>query len=229
MKIVPPPSPFDAAMHLPYWERDMELDIEPWVAYGCDFRPVMVNELFSEQLGHIAKMAFCVGSEFLYMESDGCCPVGTLVPENLIRPRARAVVSSNFVMLFAYSRKIEGVLCRLSDRDTCYGIGITICGIRKNSILLDACKVIVVASENPLFDSERFLAQLTGELETESAAASSPGIPYFAEKLGYRRCCIPYETDDIVQMEIRKLIRGFEFDETRRFVGPVLELSLEDF
>ena len=219
---------FDEITRLPYWEQNMELDIEPWVAYGCDFRPVTVNALFSETLGHIAKMAFCAGSEFLYMESQGGSPVGTLVPENLIRPHVYSVYSSSFAMVFAYSQKMERVFYNLANEHGDFGAGITVCGIWKNEILLDECKVIVVASENPFFDTERFLALLTEELDA-SDRTDACNVPYFAEKLGYRRGCIPYETDDVTQMGIAQLLMNFEFEEIRQFVGPVPELSLDNF
>lgn len=221
-------SVFDEVTRLPYWEQEMEIDIESWMTYGVDFRPVSVNALFSEALGQLAEMALCAGSEFLYMESQGGFPVGTLVPENLIRPHACSVYSSSFAMVFAYSQRMERVFYNLANEQDGFGAGITVCGIWKNEILVDECKVIVAASENPLFDVERFLTLLKRELDAGDRPEGL-NVPYFAEKLGYRRACIPYETDDVTHMGISQLLMGFEFEETRRFVGPVPELSLDDF
>lgn len=206
----------------------MELDIEPWMAYGVDFRPVSVNALFSETLGRIAKMALCAGSEFLYMESKGGSPAGTLAPENLIRPRRCPAGSSNFTMVFTYSPRMERLFYNFVKEHGGFGAGITACCIWKNEILVDECKVIVAASEDPFFNTERFLLLLACAMDA-SGRCDDFNVPYFAEKLGYRRGCISYETDDVTQMRILHLLMNFEFEEIRQLVGPVPELSLDDF
>jgi hypothetical protein len=86
--------------------------------------------------------------------------------------------------------------------------------------------VLVVASENPLFDADEFLDSLGNALRL-SRKPESGNVPYFAEKFGYRRYSIPYETDDVTQLQISQLLLGFEFDETRHFVGPLPELSMD--
>lgn len=219
---------FDGITSLPYWERDIALDIEPWVSYACDFKPVTVNALFSEDLGRIAELAICAGSEFLYMESRGRSPAGTLVPENLIRPHGNSVCTSGFTMIFGYSQAMERALYNLSGDFPDFGAGITICNIWKNEILVDECKVLVAVSDDPFFDAENFIALLEDGLCGDKCA-SGANVPYFAEKFGYRRGSIMYETDDVTQMNIMNLLMGFEFDEIRQFVGPIPELSLDHF
>jgi hypothetical protein len=204
----------------------MEFDIETWVPYGCDFKPVTINTMFSDTLGRIAELAMCMESEFLYLEMDGGCPVGTLVPENLIRPRMGDSDSNSFAMVFSYSRSMEGVLYDLVREGSYFGAGVTICGIWRSSILVDECKVLVVASENPLFDADVFLDSLG--LALSLFEKENGNFPYYAEKFGYRRFSIPYETDDVVQLQISQLLCDFEFDETRRFVGPNPELFIDD-
>jgi hypothetical protein len=205
----------------------MEFDIETWVPYGCDFKPVTINSLFSDALGNIADMALRLESEFLYLEMGGGCPVGTLVPENLIRPYTGSKDSASFAMVFSYSQGMEGVLYDLVREGSYFGAGITICGIWRSAILLDECKVLVVASENPLFDADEFLDSLEQALRV-SKKSENGNVPYYAEKFGYRRYSIPYETDDVTQLQISQLLSGFEFDEIRRYVGPQPELDLGD-
>jgi hypothetical protein len=206
----------------------MEFDIETWVPYKCDFKPITINTMFSDALGRIADMAMRMGSEFLYMERDGACPVGTLVQENLIRPRINGALGPGFAMVFSYSEGMEGVLYDLSRGSDVFGAGITLCGIWRSAILLDECKVLVVASASPLFDSEEFLAALGNELSLRKKPGGD-NLPYFAEKFGYRRFSIPYETDDVRDLQIANLLLSFEFDETRLFVGSAPELSMDKF
>ncbi len=221
----------------------MEFDIESWVPYKYDFKPITTNSLFCDALGHIAELAMRMDSEFLYMEAAGSCPVGTLVPENLIRPRTEesedelfcewnapkeAAATRNFAMVFSYSRGMEKILFDLVGAEGGFGVGITLCGIRKSEILMDQCKVLVVASGSPLFDSDDFLRRL-GDAMEGGGASSGGNVPYFAEKLGYRRCAIPYETDDVTDLMITNMLLSFEFEATREIVGPIPEVSIDSF
>lgn len=201
----------------------MEFDIETWVPYRCDFKPITTNSLFSEALGRIAALALRVESEFLYMQTPDGSPAGTLVPENLIHPCTAAGMSVGFAMVFSYSVRMEGVLFSLANEEDDLGAGVAACGIWKDSILVDECKVLVVASENPFFDSDVFLSSLDRLLSGEDVREGG-NVPYFAEKFGYRRFSIPYETDDVTQLQIARLL--LEFEETGSFDGLASELSL---
>ena len=204
----------------------MELNIETWVPYRCDFKPVTTNSLFSEALGRIAALALQAESEFLYMENIGSSSAGALVPESLIRPRLSTDSGAVFAMVFSYSSRMEGVLSELANDSDDFCAGITLCGIWNSLILMDECKVLMVASENPFFDTAAFLSNLDRALSGQEAGDNSH-VPYFAEKFGYRRYSIAYETDDVTQLQISQLIQNFEFDETINMVGPEPELSLD--
>ena len=166
-------------------------------------------------------------SELLYMWNDEDCPVGTLVPENLMRPHCEAHSHTGFAIVFAYSEPMERVLHGLEGSGDLFGAGVTICAIWKSAILLDECKVLVAASVNPMFDPEIFLHSLKSALSQNQKTDKS--IPYFAEKFGFRRFSIPYETDNVIDIQISNVLMTFEFDETRRFIGTPTELSLENY
>jgi hypothetical protein len=206
----------------------MEFDIETWVPYRCDFKPITTNLLFSDTLGRIAELAMRLESELLYMEFGGACPVGSLVPENIIRPHTTND-EGNFAMVFSYSRGMERILYRLAEDGEEFSAGITVCEIWKSAILLEECKVLVVASGSPLFDVDEFLSSLDTALSNEGGTSTSGNnVPYFAEKFGYRRFSIPYETDNVIDLQISYLLMSFEFEETRQFVGPQTEFSLDN-
>jgi hypothetical protein len=219
---------FGGIYHLPYWNQSMEFDIEMWVPYRCDFKPITTNSMFSDSLGRIAEMAMCMESELLYMWNGADCPVGALVPENLIRPHSSGDRERGFAMVFSYSHGMECVLHDIRLENDLFGVGVTICCIRRSSILLEECKVLVVASGNPLFDPDEFL-DLLGRILSNRKKPCSDSIPYFAEKFGYRRFSIPYETDDVNDLLISNVIMSFEFDETRRCVGATPDLSLDNY
>ena len=206
----------------------MELSIETWMPYRCDFKPVTTNSLFSEALGRIASLALRAESEFLYMESIGGASAGSLVPESLIRPRISSGSGAIFAMVFSYSERMEAVLSALTEDNDDFSAGITLCGIWNSSILMDECKVLMVASENPFFDMNGFLKSLDIALSGQDSSGSG-NVPYFAEKFGYRRYSIAYETDNITELQISQLILNFEFDETINMVGAEQELTLDLF
>jgi hypothetical protein len=205
----------------------MEFDIETWVPYRCDFKPITTNSLFSDELGRIAEMAMRMESELLYMWNDEECPVGTLVPENLIHQRPDRDGHHGFAMVFSYSEAMEKVLHGLDGTGDLFGAGVTLCGIWKSSVLLEECKVLLIASTHPMFDSEMFLNSL-GMALSRCRKPSGGNIPYFAEKFGFRRYSIPYETDDVTELQISSMLMEFEFDETKRCLGSPGGLSLED-
>jgi hypothetical protein len=207
---------------LPHWEQDMDLCLETWAPYGCDFKPITAYSLFSEALGDIAEMAMMQESELLYMWSDDAYPVGALAPESLMRPGASPEYHDGFTIVFSYSEAMESVIQGLEGSGELFGAGIAYCGIWKSSLLLDECKVLAVASSNPMFDQEKFLFSLRDALS--SRGKSGRGIPYFAEKFGLRRFSIPYETDDVTELQISSLLTKLEFDETRRVIGGVGDL-----
>ena len=205
----------------------MEFDIETWVPYRCDFKPITTNSLFSDILGDVAALAMMMESELLYMWDDEDCPVGTLVPENLMHPYAGSQEHRGFAIVFAYSEQMERVLHGLEGSGDIFGAGVTNCGIWRSSIFVDECKVLVAASINPMFDPEAFLYSLKTELDRNNSSGRS--IPYFAEKFGFRRFSIPYETDNVTDIQILNVLAAFELDETRRFIGIPTELSLENY
>ena len=53
------------------------------------------------------------------------------------------------------------------------------------------------------------------------------GYAYYAEKFGYRRATIPFETDDMTQLAITQMLFDLEMEETRQVVGPAPEISWE--
>jgi hypothetical protein len=206
----------------------MEFDIEMWVPYRCDFNPITTNSMFSDGLGRIAELAMRMGSELLYMWNGADGPMGALVPENLIHPRLSGGGESGFAMVFSYSPEMECALHDIKSDSDLFGAGITNCCIKRSSIPLEECKVLAVASGNPLFDPDAFLDLLRRTL-SDRKKPHGGNVPYFAERFGYRRFSIPFETDDVMDLQITGAIMSFEFEETRRCVGAVRDLSLENY
>jgi hypothetical protein len=95
-------------------------------------------------------------------------------------------------------------------------------------LLLENIKVIVLVSDSIVFSEEEFLSDFESMFEAGKVAGRS-NISYFAEKFGYRRFCMAYETDDLLQLRISKLLYEMELPETRQMVGPSPEMSFPPF
>ncbi len=211
---------------LPYWDQNVDLEISPWAPYGKDFNPISVNSMHSDQLGAIASLALGMDSELMFLESSVTGQVGALFRENLMMPGRRRGQDGGFSVMFGYSQVMEALLGMFAQAYPGLRAGLAVCGVWDRSMLVDECKVIVLVGET-LFLNEagclNALQQVMLAASTDNGSSS-----FFAEQFGYRRFSIPFETDDVTNLAILKLLFDFEFDATRAVVGPPPEVSLPD-
>jgi hypothetical protein len=113
------------------------------------------------------------------------------------------------------------------DEESDLEAGVSFCCLWDRDILLESFKAIILVSSNPFFDENEFLSRLAALLEKNTS--SEANLPFFAEKFGYRRFFIPYETDNLVNLEISRLLFEMEFEETRKWVGPSPEVAFPPF
>lgn len=213
---------------LPYWDQNIDLDIAPWIPYGKDFSPVTVNSMYSPVLGNVAGLAFEMDSEFLYLRSFLSGNVGTMARQNMIDPARNRGVALGFTMIFTYSEPLEKAILPLLSEFQSMKAGLTLCGIWNDHVLVDECKVIMLVSEETFFDETSFLESLQASFRLISGRNDS-NISFFAEKFGYRRFSISYETDNLTQMQITQALFDFEMEATKEVLGPAPELQLPFF
>lgn len=210
---------------LPYWDQNIELDIVPWIPYGKDFSPVTVNSMYSPLLGNVAGLAFEMKSEFLYLRSFLSGSVGTMARQNMIDPARNRGIDLGFTMIFTYSEPLEKVILPLLKKYQSMKAGLTLCGIWSDNVLVDECKVIMLVSDDTFFDETSFLESLQSSFRQSSGRKDS-NISFFAEKFGYRRFSISYETDNLTQMQITQALFDFELEATKEVLGPAPELPM---
>jgi hypothetical protein len=211
---------------LPYWDQNVDLDVVNWLPYCLDFNPVSVNGMHSETLRSIAALSLEMDSEFLYLRSmrSGC--VGTLFRENLIDPGRDHRLSLGFSMVFGYSRLMEALLPLVSKgQPRSVGGGDPFAGSGTVEILPGRKQGYRPRQRKPRFcEEEKFLEALMEVMS--KAGGEKRQASFYAERFGYRRFSIPYETDDVQQLAISQLLHDFEFEETRTIVGPRPEIPL---
>ncbi len=208
---------------LPYWDSNVDMEIAPWFPLGVDYKPVSVNSHHSGSLSRIAALSMCLNSEFYCLTSIQSGQAGTLLRDSMFIPGKHRRVELGFTMLFGYSSPMENAVSSLLyGQDELEG-GVTFCTLWDREIILGSFKAIILVSGNPFFSEDDFLGRLEGTLEKIVPGGSN--MPFFAEKFGYRRFFIPYETDNPVDLEISRLLYEMEFEETRKWVGPSPEVS----
>jgi hypothetical protein len=86
---------------------------------------------------------------------------------------------------------------------------------------LGGYKAIAIMSNNPFFDDEEFLENFVREMSKGVENNTPSSMTFFAEKFGYRRFFIPYETDNITDLTISGIFNNFEIAETESMLGSV--------
>lgn len=236
---------------LPYWNSDLDLEIASWFPFGVDYQPVSINRLYSPQLRRVAAQCLALDSEFLFMASPQTGCIGSLMRDNFYRADPYGLVSLGFMMILGYSPRMERLVADELDEMKKYGdlaAGVAFCSLWNQGVLRGSLKAIAVVSNGPFFEEEEFLDSferfLSGRVKGQNASSVRPrarrgskkkppqrgnALPFFAERFGYRRFCMPYETDDPLQLRISQLLYEMEFEETRQMVGPSPELPFPPF
>ncbi|HAF50313.1 MAG: hypothetical protein XD68_0873 [Synergistales bacterium 54_24] len=209
---------------LPYWDRALELEVASWVPYGLDYGPVSALSLYGKDLQSIAISALELNSELLCIHSPSSGDGGLLFRDRLVDPAKSRSIVFGFLMIFSFSQEMEKALQRITQDVDDVEVGLLLCSIWDREMLVDECKTIAIVSSNPFFDEESFFEVLEDTL-LEARKGDRGVLTYYAEKFGYRRFSIPYETENVTQMFISQILFDFEFEETRRVVGPSPELS----
>jgi len=206
--------------------------VAPWFPIGVDYKFVSINSLYSARLKNVAALSLVMDSEFLFMSSIHSGYVGNLLRENLFTVSTHVGFNIGFVLLLGYSQRIEALIEKIQhDKENEeLKAGITWCAIRRGGMLLGNLKSIALVSEDVLFDEEAFLSRFETALsENISKGEGGAKIPYYAEKFGYRRFFIPYETDNMTDMNVSRLLIEMEFPETKQITGPSPEINFPFF
>lgn len=206
--------------------------VAPWFPIGVDYKSVSINSLHSVRLKNVAALSLSVDSEFLFMSSVQSGYVGNFLRENSFTANSHIGLNLGFFLLLGYSQRIESVIEKMQKDKEYEAIkaGITWCAIRRRKMLLGNLKSIALVSEDILFDEENFLTNFEAVLsENISKGRGDSKIPYYAEKFGYRRFFIPYETDNLTDMNVSRLLIEMEFPETKQITGPSPEINFPFF
>jgi len=209
---------------LPYWDHNVNFNVVSWYPFGLDYRPFSVNEYHSPCLRSIASLSPELDSEFFCLTSFQSGYVGTLLRDSMIVPRSEVILELGFTMVFGYSRKMETLLSALVGGEDGLRGGVTKCYLWNDSILVQNFKSIILICDDPLFDENGLLDRI--ETSMKACTNASSVLPFYAERFGYTRFFIPFETDNLTDLRISKYLNEMELESTRKITGPSPEEDL---
>lgn len=200
---------------LPLWARNVNFEVPMWTPYGLDYKPVSFLGGTDELIRDIATYAMELESELVYLRGMNYGEVGVVSYDKTIDPGRDMVFPMGFMMLFSYSRTMETFVSSLVKEVEDIKVGICFCDLKDRKMRLGKCKAIALISSDPFFDERTFLERFTRELENEVSTNETSSLSFYAEKFGYRRFFIPYETDDLVELAILDICSKLEVEETK--------------
>ncbi|PIE53820.1 MAG: hypothetical protein CSA35_09450 [Dethiosulfovibrio peptidovorans] len=212
---------------LPYWENDLDFEVSDLFPYDMDWCPVSANQIQGEQMVRLACGALALGSEFLYVCGLGAGIAGTMMWDG--NPEGISGFSLGFSLMFGYSPAMEDVVSTVLEDgneggESALTAGVTECLFRSSSMPRGVRKIIMMTTPLPLKDETAFLDGLISGMISHGACDGS--IPYYAERFGFRRSAVSYETDDVMDLRISTVLHSFEMPETRQVVGPPPDVAM---
>jgi len=203
---------------LPLWVRNVNFEVPMWTPYGLDYMPVSFIGGTDELIRDIAAHAMELESELVYLRGISYGEVGVVSYDKTIDPGRDMAFLLGFMMLFSYSRAMEAFVSNLVKETEDIKVGICFCDLKDRKMCLGKCKAIALISSDPFFDERAFVERFARELENEVTANVTSSLSFYAEKFGYRRFFIPYETDDVVELAIFDICNKLEVEETKHLI-----------
>ncbi len=219
-------------MFLPQWNSDLYIDIASWFPFGKDYKPVSVNSFYDERLKNIAESCLEFYSELFFMVSPltGC--VGTFTRDNAFRFSSSISLNLGFMIILGYSYLMEKIvcaaLCNLDEKDELLA-GIVNCSIQEHGIFTSSAKAIAIVGNEPFFDPDKFLSDFSDLLTKLRTVTTNESLAFFAEKFGYSRFSFNWELENPDLLKMKKVLSEFEFEGTRKIIGPSPEISFPPF
>ncbi|ACZ19792.1 hypothetical protein Taci_1571 [Thermanaerovibrio acidaminovorans DSM 6589] len=210
-------------MSLPFWDRNVDLEIASWIPYSVDYSPLMGNRLHSESLFKVGALCLELDSELLFIRSFRAGNGGSLFRDHLWDPE-RGSLGLGFTIVFAYSRRLADLFEEVDLSPYRVMAGVTFCGVFDGPVLLGQCKALALISGDPFFDDDAFLGELMRIMESRTGGVSR--VAYFAERFGLRRFSIPYESEDLIKLAITQALFDITMEETRQVLGPSPEIQV---
>ena len=214
-------------MCLPYWNSEIDIEAGSWASARKARGLVSMARLHGPQLAKLASLVLNCDSELLYICGRENAPAGSMLWDDAVLERRVAPDMLPFTLVLGYSRKIEKIAAAITERVPGLRAGVTDCTFWNGGVPLERYKVIAFLAALPVFDESAFLDTLVTELKNQIQSGETTS--FYAERLGFVRAPVPYETDVPAQMLMFDELDSFQLDATRSVVGPAPSVPLPVF
>ena len=214
-------------MCLPYWNSELDVEVGCWSFSRREHGTISMAGLHSELLRDLSFQALSLDSELLYLCGSECGIAGSMIWDESVLERRTAANMSPFTLVFGYSREMERFSGHFLARRRDLKAGVTECTFWNGQIALIRYKVIAYMAALPVFNELEGLVEMRAALQKWKKGSAL--VPFYAERFGFLRAPLPYETDIPEDMLVVNKLENFQLDETRSVIGPSPSIPLPAF
>ena len=211
-------------MCLPYWDTELDIEAGDWAFSNKELCAVSMAGLHSELLKKLASCALAMNSELLYICGTEIGAGGSMFWEESISGTRGIPGLSPFTAIWGYSSEIERFEAAFTARYTPLKAGVTRCTFWNRDVPLTVYKVVVLVTDLPVIDEVKCLTLMLDEFMKSSSRNEL--LPYYAERFGFLRAPVFYETDKPEKLLVAHKLESFQLDATRSVVGPSPMVSM---
>lgn len=205
-------------MCLPYWDSELDIEIGGWAFSNREHSVVSLAGLHSELLKRLSFCALALNSELLYLCGNDIGTSGSLFWEDAMETPRSSRGFFPFTLIFGYSSEMERFGAAFTSHRSGLKAGVTQCTFWNKKIPLASYKVVVLVTDQTALDEMDCLRAMLDEFEKKQRRDAL--IPCYAERLGFIRAPLSYETDRPADLLISKQLETIELEATRAVVGP---------
>ncbi|MGI6075895.1 MAG: hypothetical protein ACOYD9_05980 [Pyramidobacter sp.] len=205
-------------MCLPYWDSELDIEVGGWAFSNREHSVVSLAGLHSELLKKLSFCALALNSELLYLCGSDVGASGSMFWENAMEASRDSRGLFPFTLIFGYSSEIERFGGSFTARHSGLKAGVTRCTFWNKKIPLASYKVVALVTEQIAIDEVDCLNAMLADFERKESCDAL--IPCYAERFGFLRAPLSYETDRPTNMLISRQLENIQLEATRAVVGP---------
>ncbi len=214
-------------MYLPYWDSEIDVEVGCLAFSNREHAALTLAGLHSDLLKRLSAYALSLNSELLYLCGTNCGIAGSMTWEEVVLDQRDLSGPAPFTLVFGYSREMEAFASHFVEGQNALRAGVTQCTFWNRKIPLASYKVIAFMAALPIVNDMEALGALAEAFRR--SALGSALIPAYAERLGFLRAPVSYETDTPWGLLMTSRLEEFQLEATRSVVGPSPSVPLPLF
>lgn len=211
-------------MCLPYWDTELDIEVGDWAFSNKERCAVSLAGLHSDLLKKMSSCVLALNSELLYICGTEIGAAGSMFWEESISDSRGIPGLSPFTVILGYSREIERFAAVFCAQHGKLKAGVTRCTFWNGNIPLASYKVVALVTDLPMIDEVGCLTSMLSAFI--GSGKCNTLLPYYAERFGFLRAPVFYETDKPENLLVTHKLESFQLEATRSVVGPSPMVSM---